>query len=40
MKNVIGVDVLTTVQELAVPSRTAVLVIDVQNACFNTIGGF
>ena len=40
MQNVIGVDVLTTVQELAVPARTAVLVIDVQNACFNTVGGF
>ena len=40
MKNVIGVDVLTTIEELAVPSRTAVLVIDVQNACFNTVGGF
>ena len=40
MKNVIGVDVLTTVQELVIPSRTAVLVIDVQNACFNAVGGF
>jgi maleamate amidohydrolase len=40
VKNVIGVNVLTTVQELVIPSRTAVLVIDVQNACFNTIGGF
>ena len=40
MKTVIGVDVLTTVQELVVPSKTAVLVVDVQNACFNAISGF
>ena len=40
MKTVIGVDVLTTVKELAAPGRTAVLVIDVQNACFSSVGGF
>ncbi len=40
MKRVIGVDVLTAVEELAAPSRTAVLVIDVQNACFSSVGGF
>ena len=40
MKRVIGVDVLTTVEELAAPGRTAVLVVDVQNACFSSVGGF
>ncbi len=40
MKRVIGVDVLTTVEELAAPDRTAVLVIDVQNACFSSVAGF
>ena len=40
MKRVIGVDVLTTVEELSAPGRTAVLVVDVQNACFNSVGGF
>jgi ureidoacrylate peracid hydrolase len=40
MKTVIGVDVLTIIDELVVPSKTAVLVIDVQNTCFNAIGGF
>ena len=40
MKTVIGVDVLTTIDELVEPSSVAILVVDAQNACFNSIAGF
>ena len=40
MKTVMGVDVLTTIDELADPARAAVLVVDIQNAWFTAVSGF
>lgn len=40
MKTVIGVNVLTTIDELVEPASAAVIVVDVQNTCFSSISGF